>query len=94
MNHPKPTPIIPAKGRKMCPVCGEPSYSRDGIHPQCAIEQSDAPRQKRLLEKKKEAAQVKKPPRQKSWNRKCPVCHIEVHVRRKVCDCGHQFDRT
>jgi hypothetical protein len=94
MSEAKPTPILPARGRKTCPVCDQASYSREGIHPQCAIQQSDAPRQKKLAAAKKQAAAKKKKPRQKSWNKKCPKCHVEVHVRRKECDCGHAFERS
>jgi hypothetical protein len=25
-----------------CPVCGKPSYSRGGVHPQCSMRQADA----------------------------------------------------
>lgn len=80
------------KGKKICPVCGQPSYSREGIHPQCAIEQSDAPRQEELAKAKQKAALEKKPARQKSWNKKCPKCRNEIHVRRKTCDCGFVFE--
>ena len=82
-----------AKGKKACPVCGQPSYSKEGIHPQCAVELSDAPLQKELAELKKQEAAEKKQPRQKSWNKKCPKCRVELHVRRKSCDCGHEFER-
>jgi hypothetical protein len=92
MNHEKPKLVIQERGRKTCPVCGKSSYSRDGIHPQCAIQQSDAPRQLQLQAEKRQALLSKKPPRQKSWNRKCPHCHVEVHIRRKVCDCGYKFE--
>lgn len=46
MHHKKPSPLhLPAsKPPRMCPVCGVASYSRDGIHPQCAQKQADAPR--------------------------------------------------
>lgn len=98
MSHSKPTPVLTPAGRKICPVCGKSSYSREGIHPQCAIEQSDAPRKERLAAARKLAAAKKtspprKPARQVSWTRKCPKCHGDVHVRRKVCACGHQFDQ-
>ena len=91
MNNKKPTPVIQQRGTKACPVCGQPSYSRDGIHPQCAIEQADLPRQKQLATIKKRKAKIEKKPKQKSWNKKCPKCHVEVHVRLKVCSCGHNF---
>jgi hypothetical protein len=32
--------------RVRCPVCREAVYSRAGIHPQCAVRQSDPPRSK------------------------------------------------
>lgn len=34
-KKPKP-PIISAPPRKVCPICGKPSYSAVGVHPQCA----------------------------------------------------------
>ena len=33
----------PASARARCPVCHQPVYSRAGIHPQCAVRQSDPP---------------------------------------------------
>jgi len=66
MENKKPTPLIQQRGRKVCPVCGQPSYSRDGIHPQCAIEQADAPRKKRLAAEKNKLAKQKKKPQKKS----------------------------
>lgn len=32
--------------RVRCPVCHEAVYSRAGIHPQCAVRQSDPPKSK------------------------------------------------
>ena len=93
MAEPNPTSNSMTKGKKVCPVCGQPSYSREGIHPQCAIEQSDAPRQEELARLKKKAATEKKQPRQRSWNKKCPKCGTELHVRRKSCECGHAFEK-
>ena len=37
----KPVPIFPLLPQKLCPICGVASYSRDGIHPQCALLQAD-----------------------------------------------------
>ena len=37
----KPQPLIPARVHKRCPVCGEISYSRAGVHPQCSVRQAD-----------------------------------------------------
>ena len=36
----------PISTRVRCPVCHEAVYSRAGIHPQCAVRQSDPPRPK------------------------------------------------
>jgi len=36
----------PASTRLRCPVCHEEVYGRGGIHPQCAVRQSDPPRPK------------------------------------------------
>lgn len=40
------TPPQPISTRLKCPVCHETVYSRAGIHPQCAVRQSDPPRLK------------------------------------------------
>lgn len=83
-------------GGKPCPVCGKATYSRGGIHPQCAIVQADEGRKKQLIEKRKKEAESSKASGDKSkskrWNKKCPKCSTEVHVRLKTCACGHKFD--
>ena len=93
MSHKKPTPIIGKHNTKICPVCGKPSYSAGGIHPQCAEKQANA-REQQLKAKKKTEAK-KKPVAKKlpqTWNqKKCPECGVEVHVRKKKCDCGFDF---
>lgn len=48
MRHNKPTPLIQQPDRKVCPVCGHPSYSSAGIHPQCSESQADAPRRVKI----------------------------------------------
>jgi hypothetical protein len=55
MDSSKPAPLIamPSLGT-VCPVCGKKSYSMGGIHPQCAVQQADAPRQAVLAAQKKE----------------------------------------
>jgi hypothetical protein len=55
MSHKKPGPVsMPGvRAPKICPVCGSSSYSRDGIHPQCAQQQADAPRIAKIKAKKK-----------------------------------------
>lgn len=90
MNNQKPEPIFTAPTPKLCPVCKKPSYSSEGIHPQCAVIQADAPRQARLAAEKKTKAKTKKKPR---WEQTCPKCKVHVHVRRKVCECGFEFPR-
>jgi len=39
-------PSEPASTRVRCPVCHEAVYSRAGIHPQCAVRQSEPARPK------------------------------------------------
>jgi hypothetical protein len=46
------TPLKVISSRPSCPVCHESVYSRAGIHPQCAVFQSDPPK----LRGKKKAA--------------------------------------
>lgn len=91
----KPTPVIPHAANKICPICGKASYSRDGIHPQCAVVQADEPRKQKIQAEKKKAADKQSTATnksvQKSWNKKCPRCGAEIHQRRKTCDCGHDF---
>jgi len=41
------TPPKPVSNRVRCPVCHEAVYSRAGIHPQCAIRQSEPPKPKK-----------------------------------------------
>jgi hypothetical protein len=36
----------PVSTRARCPVCHQSVYSRAGIHPQCAMRQSEPPRPK------------------------------------------------
>jgi hypothetical protein len=56
MNTSKPEPLIVEQRRgRTCPVCGKQSYSLEGIHPQCAMQQADAPRQRQLAEEKRQA---------------------------------------
>lgn len=42
-----------ARPGKKCPVCDKNSYSKDGIHPQCAESRSDEPRRLELAAEKK-----------------------------------------
>jgi hypothetical protein len=92
MHTLKPEPLFARPARPLCPICGQASYSRDGIHPQCASKQADEPRSAqlrllRLTEAKKKAAPVK----QRTWEKDCPKCKARVHVRLVRCECGHSF---
>ena len=86
----KPVPIVPQVVRKLCPYCGKASYSRDGIHPQCALAQADDRRSAVLRERRKQAEKVEKPAR-RIYSKKCPGCGTQVHVRLATCECGHTF---
>ena len=61
MSESKPIPLYFPPAKKLCPVCGSVSYSSTGVHPQCAMEQADAPRMKRLKALRKAAEASKKP---------------------------------
>lgn len=89
MSEKKPVPIFDSGSSKTCPVCGKRSYSREGIHPQCAVKLADADRTEDIkARKKREATETETLP----WNKKaCPKCKLVLHVRQKVCQCGHAF---
>jgi predicted RNA-binding Zn-ribbon protein involved in translation (DUF1610 family) len=97
-NNKSNDPLTTQKGAgKVCPVCGLTSYSRGGIHPQCALTQADAPRVKRLKVAKKLGKQKEKAPRTRAlshWQKRCPKCGHPAHVRALTCGCGHQFARS
>ena len=88
----KPEPIIAPAIREACPICGKPSYSRDGIHPQCAVSRSDAKRTEQIKAKRKLEPKAVKPPRH-ALSKKCPMCGAIVHIRIKSCQCGNEFAR-
>jgi hypothetical protein len=44
------TPSKLASTRARCPVCHTEVYSRAGIHPQCAVKQSEPPKSKKPAE--------------------------------------------
>jgi len=69
-----------------CPVCGKPSYSRGGVHPQCAVARADKVRYRKPVKKPKAAGSL--------WRKRCPACSREVAARRYSCDCGHKFGPT
>ena len=86
----KPVPIVPQPVKNLCPICGKASYSRDGIHPQCALQRADEPRNVKNRAARKKDVKVETS-RQRLWSKKCPSCGIQVHVRLLECGCGHQF---
>ena len=57
----KPVPIVPQPTKNLCPICGKASYSRDGIHPQCALQRADEPRNLKNRAAKKKEAKVQTP---------------------------------
>src|SRR3954465_13552574 len=90
MNN-KPNPMYVFPQRKHCPVCGATSYSVSGIHPQCAMQQADS---KRMLKQKSSAKSRKKstkPAQPTHWQKAGPRCRSVVHVRKRLCQCGHAF---
>lgn len=94
MSERKPQPIIPIREHNRCPVCGEVSYSRAGVHPQCLMRQADE-RQKSRIKHEKQLAKEEKTAMPASgmapWQRKCPKCNAVQHVRKSVCGCGYTF---
>ena len=90
MHNRKPTPLFQPRERKRCPVCAEISYSFAGIHPQCAVHQSDAKRLE-AIKLKKQTSINRLPVNDRQWQKTCSQCNAVLHVRRKVCDCGHKF---
>jgi hypothetical protein len=95
MSEKKPVPNVVEPHTKKCPICGKASYSRGGIHPQCAMAEGDRPRILKLAEQRKAAAENKaealassKP---RSWEKVCPKCQARVPANRTHCTCGHRF---
>jgi hypothetical protein len=80
-------PTFVAQKPPACPVCGKPSYSLGGVHPQCAVARADKVR------KAKPAAKSKAAPFGQ-WKKVCPSCNRQVPARRYSCDCGHKFEPT
>lgn len=94
MNHKKPKPpLLQAGGTpaRYCPVCGARSYSRTGIHPQCAQSEADRPRVERLKAAKSAGQDKPVVAELGTWQRRCGRCRAVVHIRKQVCDCGYAF---
>lgn len=80
--HRKPEPLLPSRLRALCPVCGKPSYSRAGVHPQCAMLAADQAHARRTT--------VSPPqPAPQPHAHRCPRCQEIQSVRRRTCECGH-----
>ncbi len=92
MSNVKSVIILPPPPKHVCPVCGTASYSLGGVHPQCAVEQADEPRILKLRAARAAEPKIETPARQ-SWQKRCPKCGLESHVSRKVCKCGHAFNK-
>lgn len=94
MYQAKPQPINVPSSTVYCRVCGKVSYSRSGVHPQCAQNEADLKRLEiekhsspRPAEKLVHASELK------AWHKRCPKCRGQVHVSKKACNCGHVFKR-
>ena len=90
MNQKKPGPMYATPNRKLCPVCGQVSYSSAGIHPQCAEVQADEKRLKKAKSKKPDKI-VNMEATPSAWRKPCPKCGTQVHVRKALCECGYKF---
>jgi hypothetical protein len=93
----RPAPLMatsPVAARPICPVCGTTSYSRRGIHPQCAQLQADVRRMSKLKSVKRTTeakSKTSNPLALRPWHKRCPKCRAELHIRKSTCDCGHRF---
>uniref|UniRef100_A0A7C2JYF6 Uncharacterized protein n=1 Tax=Schlesneria paludicola TaxID=360056 RepID=A0A7C2JYF6_9PLAN len=87
LAHTKPGPLIPTVSRPLCPVCGVVSYSREGIHPQCAMVAADSVLVSRINARKAAEPKPERPPLRR-FERICPACQAVQHVRRRSCECG------
>src|SRR6059036_3739338 len=79
----KPVIVIPGPERILCPICSKPTYSRGGIHPQCAMEQADEPRVIQLRNARRADVKTEKPSPQ-VHKKKCPECDASSDARRNV----------
>jgi endogenous inhibitor of DNA gyrase (YacG/DUF329 family) len=96
MPNKKPVPLllVDVTPQRLCPVCGKPSYSREGIHPQCAERRADAPRMERLKAGGNATERTSKATGSLDvslWRKRCPRCQRQVRLRKMTCDCGYRF---
>jgi hypothetical protein len=92
MSQKKPAPMYNRPERTECPVCGQSSYSSGGIHPQCAVKQTEA-EEKRNVDPTQVSAKQPKATKSAtgSWQKTCPKCKIVLHIRKKKCACSYVF---
>ena len=79
-------PAVITQKPPACPVCGKPSYSLGGVHPQCAVTRAD-----KVRKAAKPVAKPKTAAMSGQWKKTCPRCSRQVAARRYSCDCGHKF---
>jgi hypothetical protein len=94
----RPQPLFSAVVTKgaACPVCGFTSYSRNGIHPQCARRHEDEKRMARLKSRQSRDSKSGVAPLLpqnvlKPCHKRCPQCRNQVHARKSRCGCGYNF---
>jgi hypothetical protein len=61
MSEKKPHPLIPVRQQNRCPICGQVSYSRGGVHPQCSVRRADEDRRNLLKRELLEQVDAAKP---------------------------------
>ena len=88
MSLKKPKPLHVAN-RKMCPVCGEVSYSHAGVHPQCAVVRAD----ELGLKLQETALETAKKSPFNPWPKRCAQCGTQIpDLTIDVCACGNTLD--
>jgi len=80
----KPIPSIEVSATRRCPVCGKPSYSPGGEHPQCSLARADAARRAALQGM---GTTIVRQPRYQQWTKRCPRCGHQIPARQVSCDC-------
>jgi hypothetical protein len=89
------TPLsVNDRSPRRCPVCKKATYSREGIHPQCAERERDRARMKLLRDYQRMAREAHKranPIPLKPFHRRCPDCSADVPPRLAECSCGYRF---
>jgi hypothetical protein len=90
MSEKKPIPTLATQTTPICPVCGKPSYSASGTHPQCAVARADA-KSKAALKAAVPVISAAAKVGRSAGPKQCPKCKRDFVARRVVCDCGHQF---